>query len=380
MRILPIASGKGGVGKSLLACNLAIALGEAGRRVILADLDLGASNVHQILGLPRADRGLGTFLTRGDASLDGVIVDTDYPGLRVIPGDTEIPDMANIMPGQKNKLLRSLAKLDCDFLILDLGAGTSQNTVDFFLSSPSGIIISSPTLTSTLNAYLFLKNVIFRILTGCFKKKSPALQHLEVLRKDGTSLQRVYIPRLLETLEKADPAGCALFREKIRNLRPLLVLNLLDNPRDVEKGEKIQRSCAEYLGVEMEHMGVIYRDHMQDVALRSRLPVIRYKPQSVISQSIYRIADKLLQKEENDSSVLDITDFEESFQVAGLEAEVDFNARIEEIQNLLRTGALSQGDLLETIKSQQFEISGLKKENLLLKSKLLKAVEQGFSV
>ena len=93
---------------------------------------------------------------------------------------------------------------------------------------------------------------------------------------------------------------------------------------------------------------------MQDVALRSRLPIIRYKPQSVISQAIYRIADKLMQKEEDDSSVLDITGLDESFQVAELEAEVDYSARIEEIRNLLHTGALSESDLLETIKTQQF--------------------------
>ena len=64
MRIIPIASGKGGVGKSLVAANLAIALGQAGKTVYLADLDLGGSNLHMILGVRPGREGLGTFLSR----------------------------------------------------------------------------------------------------------------------------------------------------------------------------------------------------------------------------------------------------------------------------------------------------------------------------
>ncbi|MBI9103279.1 MAG: AAA family ATPase [Spirochaetales bacterium] len=380
MRILPIASGKGGVGKSLLASNISLALGQAGQRVILIDLDLGASNIHQVLGLARANKGIGTFLADKNAELESVIMDTEYENLRVIPGDTEIPGLANIQTPQKNRLLRGIRKLDADFVVLDLGAGSSFNTIDFFLASHQGVVVTSPTLTSTLNAYLFLKNVIFRIITTSFTKKSPASLHLEALKSDGASLQRLYIPKLLEKLKKADPKGYENFEKKLETFKPLLALNLLDNPKDVEKGEKIQRSCKEYLGIDMEHLGVIYRDSMQDIALRSRLPIIRYKPMAVISQAIYRMADKLIQKSDIDDSGLDITSTEESFQTAELEAEVDFAGRLEEIQNLLRTGALSQGDLLETIKTQHYEIDGLRKENFLLKSKLLKASQEGFSI
>ena len=78
MVILPIGSGKGGVGKSLLATNLSIALAEAGRKVVLVDLDLGASNAHTMLGIRSVSRGIGTFLSvsahelRGDRPADRV--------------------------------------------------------------------------------------------------------------------------------------------------------------------------------------------------------------------------------------------------------------------------------------------------------------------
>lgn len=369
MRSIPIASGKGGVGKSLLAANLSIALGEAGQSVILVDLDLGASNIHQILGLRRANSGIGTFLANGQGSLAEVIQETDYENLRVIPGDTEIPGLANLRAFQKKKLIRGLASLEADFVILDLGAGTAFNTIDFFLITNHGIVITSPTLTSTLNAYLFLKNVIFRLISRSFSRKSPATARLEEMRKKDTALQKIYIPTLLEELRLLDSEGYGILKTTLGTFNPRFVLNLLDNPQDVEKGEKVQRSCQEYLGLEIEHLGVIYRDQLQEIALRSRLPILRYKPTSVISQSIYRIADKILQAaQDDDQSPL----YDESFKAAELEAEIDFTGRVEEVQSLLNTGALTPGDLLEMIKSQKYEISSLKKENQLLKGKLLK--------
>ena len=90
MQIIPIASGKGGVGKSLIAANLAIALGQAGKKVVLADLDLGASNLHLVLGIQGRKNGIGSFLIKA-AEFKDIIVDTDYENLRFVPGDSEIP-------------------------------------------------------------------------------------------------------------------------------------------------------------------------------------------------------------------------------------------------------------------------------------------------
>jgi len=380
MVILPVASGKGGVGKSLLASNLSIALGQAGKRVVLVDLDLGASNIHLILGMGNVRKGIGTFLNNTDIPFDEIILDTEYENLRFVPGDAEIPGMANVSTAQKNKLIRRIMGLDADFVILDLGAGTSYNIIDFFLTSSQGIIITAPTLTSILNAYLFLKNAVFRIIYTSFGKKSPGRQYLENLRKDGTSLQKVYIPRLLEKLQEADAEGYKIFTERMSHFKPLLVMNLLEDPKDGDKAQKIRRSCKEYLDVEMEHLGIIYRDHLQDIALGSRIPVIVYKPQAVISQAMYRIADKILQKETKDSSLIDIQTFEESYQTAELEAEIDYGVKEQDVEHLLHSGALTRGDLIETVKTQQYEIQSLRKENQLLKTKLLRAARQGFRV
>ncbi|MCL1818725.1 MAG: P-loop NTPase [Spirochaetaceae bacterium] len=373
MYIIPIASGKGGVGKSLLAANLSIALGQAGKKVCLADLDLGGSNLHMILGASSPQRGLGTFLNAPANSFEEIIIPTDYKNLSFIPGDAEIPGTANLTGGQKNKIIRRLLGISADYLILDLGAGTNFNILDFFLASNRGIIITTPAPTATVNAYLFLKNIAFRLITTTAGKNSPASDFLDRLKKDGAALQRVYIPKLLEHIKSADPETYAAYLKKASRFRPRLILNMLENPDDTDKANKLRRSCQQYLDVDMEHLGIIYRDDIQDTALRSRLPIILYKPQSILAQAIFRIADKIIQTEEAEEETTDIlVDLDESYQTAEAEASVDFAAKLDYIEDLLQTGALSMGDLIETVKTQQLEINHLKKENQFLKSKLLK--------
>ena len=379
MRIIPVASGKGGVGKSLIAANLGVAFAQAGQRVILADLDLGASNLHLVLGHQSPKTGIGTFLNNTKSDFNDVIVNTDVRGLRFIPGDTEIPGTANLKAHQLKSLVKRFFALkdEADILILDLGAGTHQSILDFFLLSGQGIVVSAPMVTAVLNAYVFLKNTVFRLMYTVFDKDSPASAYLERARKDGSGHQKLYIPKMLPEIRKIDRASHTKFTKRIEHFHPRLIMNLIDDPKEADVAMKIRRSCEEYLDLKIEHLGVVYRDGVQDKALSSRLPIILYKPQAVLSQAIYRIADKILQSEEDNYGLSD-KEIEDSFQEAGLEAEVDFSARMDYVEDLLHSGALSQSDLVETIKSQQFEVAKLKKENNFLKLKLSKAMEKGF--
>lgn len=378
MQIIPIASGKGGVGKSLLSANLSIALGQAGKKVILADLDLGASNLHLVLGQSSPKAGIGTFIT-GENKFEDIIADTEYENLRFIAGDSEVPGLSSLKITQKNTLIKKFQSLDADYLVLDLGAGTHLTILDLFLLSPQGIIVTAPTVTATLNGYLFLKNVVFRLMSASFKKGSKAAQYLEKLKTDAASLKKLYIPRLIETLDAIDPKNTAVFKERLSQFHPRLVMNMIDEPKDGDKALKVRRSCQQYLGLDVEHLGVMYRDSLQDRALASRLPVISYKPNSVLSQAIYRIAEKILQSE-----AMEFTDFsavtDNSFEVAQEEASDDFSAKMSYVEDLIGTGALSTGELAEIIKTQQFELNQLRNENLLLKSKIVKAANQGFKV
>jgi flagellar biosynthesis protein FlhG len=381
MHIIPIASGKGGVGKSMVAANLAVAMAQAGQRVVLADLDLGASNLHLVLGFQSPAKGIGTFLNNTKSDFSQVISKTDVRGLRFIPGDQEIPGMANLKAIQRNTLVKRLLSLesDTDVLILDLGAGSHQSILDFFLLSGQGIVVSSPAVTATLNAYVFLKNTVFRLMYTVFTKETDAFKYLENIRKDSSGNQHLYIPPMIKEISKIDPFSYQKFTEKVSHFHPRLIMNMIDNPKDADVAMKIRRSCEEYLDIKVEHLGIMYRDGIQDTALSSRLPVVLYKPQAVVAQAIYRIADKILQSTE-ENFTLTSENIDDSFQEASLEAEIDFETKMEYVEELLHTGALTQGDLLETVKSQQLEITKLKKENNFLKHKLTKAIAQGFKV
>ena len=380
MQIIPIASGKGGVGKSLIAANLAIALGQAGKKVVLADLDLGASNLHLVLGIQGRKNGIGSFLIKA-AEFKDIIVDTDYENIRFVPGDSEIPGFAALKIYQRNSLVKELLKLEADFLILDLGAGTHLGILDFFLLSPKGIVVTSPTVTSTLDAYVFLKNIVFRMMSSSFPAKSKGSAFFEKLKNDVPSMQRLYIPSIAEELMSIDPENTKKFLNKFSHLKPRIIMNMIDDPKDAEKAMKIRRSAKQYLNIDIEHLGVIYTDSVQDKALASRLPVVKYKPQSMISQAIYRIADKLIQSDAenyNDEDFKELSD--SSFISAEAEAEIDFKSKMEYLDELIGGEVLSSGEMTEIIKSQQFEISVLRNENLLLKTKIAKALKQGFKV
>lgn len=382
MQIIPVASGKGGVGKSLLSANLAIALGQSGKKVVLADLDLGASNLHLVLGQQAPKQGLGTWLT-GHGEFKDIIIKTDYKNVDFIAGDSEIPGLSTLKAPQKSKLIKAFKNIDADFLIIDLGAGTHQIILDLFLLSPQGIVVTAPAVTATLNGYLFLKNAVFRLMHSSFKSTTPAAKMITKLKQDATSLQRLYIPRLIEEIRKVDSVSADKFERNLKTFRPRLIMNMIEDPKDADRAQRIRVSCNQYLGLDIEHLGIMYKDSLEDRALASRLPVIVYKPQSVLSQAIYRISEKILAAEaitfgDNFVPDEDMTSF--SFEQASEEAAEDFELKLSGIQDLLGSGALTTGELIETIKMQNYELTQVRKENNLLKSKLVKAVQQGFKI
>ena len=241
-QIIPIASGKGGVGKSLLSANLAIALGQQGKRVVLVDLDLGASNLHLVIGQHPGAASLGSWFTEKTMFKD-IIQPTDYQNVSFVAGDSQIPDLTSLKHTQKIKLIRNLKNIDTDYLILDLGAGTHQFILDMFLLSPQGIVVSAPAVTATLNGYLFLKNAVFRLLYTTFKKNTPGRELLDNLKKDSASMQKLYIPQLVQALGKADPQTTQLFINRMQQFRPRLVMNMIENPADANKAQRIKTSC-----------------------------------------------------------------------------------------------------------------------------------------
>ena len=160
-------------------------------------------------------------------------------------------------------------------------------------------------------------------------------------------------------------------------------MNMIEDPKDADRAQRIRSSCNQYLGLDIEHLGVMYKDSLEDRALSSRLPIIVYKPNCSLSQAIYRITEKILASDPisfgdellpND----DLTSY--SFDQAAEEATEDFELKLSGIQDLVGTGALTTGELIETIKMQNYELTQIRKENNMLKAKLIRATKQGFKI
>ncbi|MDA3851340.1 MAG: AAA family ATPase [Spirochaetaceae bacterium] len=163
-KIIPFVSGKGGVGKNLLRANIGIELSRQGKTVILADLDFGAANLHTLLGMKNNREGLGSYLSIKNESLERFVCPTDYKRLYLIPGDELMSGMANHPYFMKKKLIKELKELTADYVLLDLGAGTNFNVVDYMLISNNPFIIITPDPPSILNAYGLIKNGLYRRL------------------------------------------------------------------------------------------------------------------------------------------------------------------------------------------------------------------------
>jgi flagellar biosynthesis protein FlhG len=162
-RIVAIAGGKGGVGKSTIAANLALAIGRLGHRVVLVDADLGAANLHTMLGVTRPQFGLADFFDQRIDSLSECSVPLSPSTVTLIPGSSR-PGAANLSAADKARLLRGLARLDTDCVVIDVGAGTSFNVVDLVAVADIKLFVVTPQLPSLHNAYALMKACVHRVV------------------------------------------------------------------------------------------------------------------------------------------------------------------------------------------------------------------------
>ena len=290
-RIYAVGGGKGGVGKSIVASNLALALAATGQRTAIVDVDLGGANQHTLFGVARPRHTLADFV-RGDApELADLLVPTSVPDVALISGARALPDMANPKHAQKSRLLRHLRRLPVQHVVLDLGAGSGFNVVDFFLAADCGLVVVTPEATALDNAMQFLKAAFFRSLreVACEERVRRALESvLEDARKRG------FTPReLVEAAGAIDLEAGRMLRERVRRFAPFLVVNQVQSEGERRLGLGIQADCAAYLGAPLEFLGALDRDACVPAAVSRGLPVMQLYPGSNFSHGIRAVADRL---------------------------------------------------------------------------------------
>ncbi len=160
-KVWTFGGGKGGVGKSLLTATIGLALARMNKSVIAVDADLGAANLHTYLGIKSPGHTLMDILENRISAEEGLIP-TPQPGLRLISCAGDILGIANPDSEQKDRIISFITGLHADYVLVDLGAGTSYNVLDFFNMSHEGIVIVSPDPASMQNAYAFIKSAVYR--------------------------------------------------------------------------------------------------------------------------------------------------------------------------------------------------------------------------
>jgi flagellar biosynthesis protein FlhG len=239
---MSVTSGKGGVGKTSTAINIAYLLTRLNKRVVILDADLGLANVDVMLGLaPR----LNLFhLFEASVSLDRILFETPY-GFHILPSASGVADMSALDQGQKLELLESMDYLESriDYLIVDTGAGIDDTVVYFNLAVQERLVVLTPEPTSLTDAYALIKLL----------KNTHAVNTFRV------------------------------------------VINMANSPEQArEVFKKLYLACDHFLsGITLDLVGMIPRDLSVRQAIIQQEPLCRVSPESPACRALTETAKKI---------------------------------------------------------------------------------------
>jgi flagellar biosynthesis protein FlhG len=275
--IWPIGGGKGGTGKSFVTASLGILLAREGYRTLVIDLDLGAANLHTAIGAPNPEKSLSDFVNKKIPSLEETVVATPTPNLFMISGAMNTLDIANLAHEQKMKIMKDVAKLTYDFILMDLGAGTSFNTIDFFMISNSGILVTTPEPTATENIYRLIRSVYVRKIRQVLNVNNFRTLAKEAEERNGNATA-TNPDVLLDVIKELDPEKGALLEQELNLLEFGLLMNQHRKQDNPNIGKYICTIIEKHLSLKIRFLGnVAYDDHVHNAVCRRR-PLLELSP------------------------------------------------------------------------------------------------------
>lgn len=291
--IWAIGGGKGGIGKSFLSSSLAISLSRLGKTVTLIDLDLGGANLHTCLGVKIPDASISDFVTGRVSHLTDVAVDTQIQGLQFISGFNDALNIADLQKTDRDCLIGALRSMPTQYVILDLGAGTSENTLDFFLSAEQKIVALTPEPTAIENAYRFIKSSFYRKLRQT--ESQLGIQALVNAAMDSRNDIGIRSPSdLIQRVRELDPEVGARFASKIQEFNIQLLLNQVRTRDDINLGHSMKSVCRKYFGIDAHYLGYIDHDNAVWQSLRKRRPVLLENPNSSLVGQFMNVTKHLM--------------------------------------------------------------------------------------
>ncbi len=294
--IWAVASGKGGVGKSFISSSLGLALSRQDKRVVLVDLDLGGANLHTCLGMANPKLTLSDFISSKKRHINEFIEPMHEAKLGLISGAGDGLEIANLKHFQKQKIIRNLSLIHADYVILDLGAGTSFNTLDFFIQAERGIISVVPDPTSIENTYRFLKCALTRRLRESPKQTRKLMAHVLSVRQDEDRKIRT-LASFMKAMQQLHPEHGRLLQGELERQKLHLIVNQVLEPADAELGSSMAMACGKYFGQKLDYLGHLNHDRQIIAALRQHRPFLNAFPQSRAAIHLEHMAAALLDQD-----------------------------------------------------------------------------------
>ncbi len=292
-QILSIGGGKGGIGKSFVSTNVAICLAKQGHSVALVDLDLGAANLHTCLGVPSPKIGIFDFVNSQVDNIESIAVETRVKGLKLYGGGQEFWQQIRPQSGQKVRLISKLQQIQSDYVILDLGAGTHVNTLDFFIFSHAGLLVVVPEPTSIENAYVFLKSVMFRKLQSIIKALREEEACQDLLNSLGDPKNSSPPFSQLESFATKNPAVGNRIIQLIRLTKIGIAMNQVRTKSDNDIGHSMAKISERYFGFSATFLGVSHYDDEAWKSVRNRKPVCLDRPKSISARDLTSLSESI---------------------------------------------------------------------------------------
>ncbi|WP_026767639.1 MinD/ParA family protein [Selenomonas ruminantium] len=241
-RVIAVTSGKGGVGKTNITVNLAIALKQAGQRVLVIDADLGMANVDVVLGSMSKKHLLN--LLEKDTALKDVLIDGPY-GVRYISGGSGIEKAADFTYEERQRLMQKLTACGqmADIILIDTGAGLGKNVMDFILAADEVLLVTTPEPTALTDAYAVLK-------------------------------------------------AYSMYASQ-KNIK-LLVNRVYDEAESREVVAKLQQTSTRFLNMPIDCVGYIFEDSAVMKSVRQQQPFLAAQPDTVASRCIKGLVNSIL--------------------------------------------------------------------------------------
>lgn len=288
-KVYAIGGGKGGIGKTMLTASLGIGLASLGKDVVIVDADLGGANLHTYMGILEPEYTFYHFYTLQRESLEDICIPTPVSNLRLISGSCGTLGLANPRYTQKKKFIRHLEHLNADFVLLDLGAGSSYNVIDFFLAADEGILLTTPEPAAIHETFNFLKLSIMRKLFQEYKKNDQVKTILDQYLHSEPGKMHFTMQDILRDVNQEDEIAADRIETFLSNLHPKLILNMVHSASEIKEGDSFRIAAHELLNVEVDYIGYLNYDNSIRKSIKELRPFMIDNPKSRAVRNINKI-------------------------------------------------------------------------------------------